>query len=225
MSPFERRSVCPQSQREKAFQSAWEELVSRYGALLKGRVRRSLRAAGLAAPDELVEERVQEVYYRLLLGGAGRLRLLRRWSERRVVTYLARVAERVVLDEVRSQTAVKRGGGWGLWWDESVVTVDPRGTPEDQALLSEHRRLVLKGCHRVVRSMMTSRDRGRSLHILRLALLEGWSSPEIVRAVGGGLSPSAVDSMVYRARLRLAQGGLDLPDRRRETRALISSPP
>jgi DNA-directed RNA polymerase specialized sigma24 family protein len=225
MSPFERRSVCPRTQREKAFQAAWEELVSRYDALLKGRVRRSLRAAGLLATDELVEERVQEVYYRLLLGGAGRLRLLRRWSERRVVTYLARAAQRVVLDEARSQAAVKRGGGWGLWWDESVTAVDPRGTPEEQALLSEQRRLVLKGCHRMVRSMMPSRDRGRSLNILRLALLEGWSSPEIVRAVGGGLSPSTVDTMVHRARRRLAQGGLGLPDRRRETGALISSPP
>lgn len=225
MSPFERRSVCPQAQREKAFQAAWEELVSRYGALLKGQVRRSLRTAGLVVSGELVEERVQEVYYRLLLGGAGRLRLLRRWSERRVVTYLARIAQRVVLDEVRSQAAVKRGGGWGFWWDESVVAVDPRGTPEEQALLSEHRRLVLKGCRRIVRSTMKSRDRGRSLHILRLALLEGWSSPEIVRAMGGGLSPRAVDCLVYRARRRLAQGGLELPVRRRETRALISSPP
>lgn len=225
MSPFERRCACPRAQRERAFQAAWEELVSRYGALLEGRVRRSLRAAGLAATDELVEERVQEVYYRLLLGGAGRLRLLRRWSERRVVTYLARVAQRVVLDEVRSRAAVKRGGGWGLWWDESVIAVDPRGTPEEQALLSEQRRLVLKGCRRVVRSMMNSKDRGRALHILRLALLEGWSSPEIVRAVGGGLSASTVDSLVHRARRRLAQGGLELPHRRREARALISSPP
>lgn len=221
MSPFERRSVCPRTQREKAFQAAWEELVSRYGSLIRGRVRRSLRAAGMAAPGELVEERVQEVYYRLLLGGAGRLRLLKRWSERRVVTYLARVAQRVVLDEVRSQTAAKRGGGWGLWWDESVVAVDPRKTPEEQALLSEQRRLVL----RRVRSTVNPQHRGRSLHILRLALLEGWSSPEIVRAVGGGLSARAVDCMVYRAKRRLAQDGLDLPDRRREVRALISSPP
>jgi DNA-directed RNA polymerase specialized sigma24 family protein len=221
MSPFERRSVCPQTQREKAFQAAWEELVSRYGSLIRGRVRRSLHAAGMAAYDELVEERVQEVYYRLLLGGAGRLRLLRRWSERRVVTYLARVAQRVVLDEVRSQAAVKRGGGWGLWWDESVVAVDPRGTPEEQALLSEQRRLVL----RRVRSAMKPHHRGRSLHILRLAFLEGWSSHEIVRAVGGGLSTRAVDCMIYRARRRLAQGGLEVPVRRREARALISSPP
>jgi DNA-directed RNA polymerase specialized sigma24 family protein len=219
MSSFARRCVSPKLVQEKAFQAAWEDLVGRYGALLRVQVRRQLRNAGLAPTGEQVEERVQEVYYRLLLGGAGRLRLLRRWSERRVVTYLSKVAERVVVDEFRSKAAVKRGGSVRLSFHGSLSevaewAVDPRGTPEEQALLTERLRLVLRGCRRVADAMDDRRDRGRCLRILRLAILEGWSSHEIVRSEGG--CASSVDSLVHRARRRLARGGLALPSRRAE---------
>lgn len=230
MDPLEERSFCPRTRREKAFQAAWEELVDRYGATLRSQVRRALLGAGLPPCDETVEERVQEIYYRLLLGGTGRLRLLRRWSDGRVVAYLCRMAERVVVDEVRTQAAVKRGGEWGLWWDDGLAevhehAVDPRGTPEEQALLSERRRLVLRGCRRMARSMMDEEDRGRFLRVLRLALLEGWSSREIARAEGWALAASTVDTLVHRARRRLARGGVELPDRRRTGRLRSSRPP
>lgn len=236
MDPLEERSFCPRTRREKAFQAAWEELVDRYGALLRSQVRRALLSSGLTPRDELVEEQVQEVYYRLLLGGPRRLRLLRRWSDGRVVAYLCRMAENVVVDEVRAKAAVKRGDGWGFWWDDGLAgipwhAVDPRGTPEEQALLSERRRLVLRGCRRMARSMMDEEDRGRCLRVLRLALLEGWSSREIARAEGWSLAASTVDTLVHRARRRLARGGVELPDRRRTGRPrslrppLISSPP
>jgi DNA-directed RNA polymerase specialized sigma24 family protein len=231
MDPFEERGFCPRTRREKAFQAAWEELVERYGALLRGRVRRSLREAGLEVRDELVEERVQEVYYRLLLGGPRRLRLLRRWSDGRVVAYLTRAADRVVLDEVRAKTAAKRGGlrlafAGGLSDIADLVqlshrAVDPRGTPEEAAMLAEGHRLVLKSFRRAAQAMIDPEDRGRCLRVLRLAFLEGWSSREIVRAEGG-ISASGVDTLVHRARRRLARGGLELPSRRRP---LISSSP
>jgi len=218
MGSFTRRRPCPKIQKEKAFQAAWEDLVGRYGALLWGQVRRSFVVnAGLAPTPEQVEERVQEVYYRLLLGGAVRLRLLRRWSEGQVVTYLSRAAQRVVVDELRSKSAVKRGGSvqlsFGESWSEAVEwAVDPRGTPEERALLTERLRLVLKGCRRIAESMDDRRDRGRCLRILRLAILEGWSSHEIVRTEGG--CASTIDSLIHRARRRLARGGLELPSRR-----------
>lgn len=236
MDPLEERSFCPQTRRERAFQAAWEDLVARYGGLLRAQVRRTLLSMKLKPYDDLVEEQVQEVYYRLLLGGPQRLRLLRRWSDRRVVAYLCRMAESVVVDEVRAKAAVKRGEGWGLWWDGGLPgipwnAVDPRGTPEDQALLSERRHLLLRGCRRMARSMMNEEDRGRCLRVLRLAILEGWSSREIARAEGWALAASTVDTLVHRARRRLARGGVELPDRRRTGRPrssrspLISSPP
>jgi DNA-directed RNA polymerase specialized sigma24 family protein len=242
MDPLEDRSFCPRTRREKAFQAAWEDLVDRYGATLRSQVRRALRGARLRPCKDLVEEKVQEVYYRLLQGGPRRLRLLRRWSDRRVVAYLCRVAESVAVDDLRAKTAIKRGGEWGLWWDHGLLeisdlserAVDPRGTPEDQALLSERRRLVLRGCQRMVRSMMNEEDRGRCLRVLRLALLEGWSSREIEYAERGALAASTVDTLVHRARRRLAKGGIELPSRRpgvrpRSSRTLpsplLSSPP
>jgi len=224
MDSFSRRGICPKVQQEKAFQAAWEDLVRRYGILVRGRVRRSFHSAGVAPASEQVEEGVQEVYYRLLLGGAERLRLLRRWSEGQIVTYLSRVAERVVLDELRSKGAVKRGGEVPLSFKGNLSevaewAVDPGGNPEERALLTERLRLVLKGCRRVAASMDDRRDRGRCLRILRLAILEGWSSHEIVRSEGG--CPSTIDSLVHRARRRLARGGLDLPSRRKRDPGLL----
>ena len=138
---------------------------------------------------EAVEERAQEVYCRLLTGGPRRLRLLRRWSEGQVVSYLSRVAQGVVADEVRSRAAVKRGGGGRAAGPLCAVAeraVDPRGTPEDDALLREGRRVVLARCRSLLDPNLGQEDRRRSLRILRRALLDGWTGEEIVRAEGGG---------------------------------------
>jgi DNA-directed RNA polymerase specialized sigma24 family protein len=227
---IEKRRISPRERQEAAFQAAWEELVHRYDALLHGQVRRSLRSAGFPTAPEFVEERVQEVYCRLLVGGTGRLRLLRGWSERQVVTYLSRVAQRVVVDEVRARSAAKRGGGAraasaGCLRKVAERAVDPRGTPEDQALLAEHRRILLERCRPIAESMLGWDDRRRCLRILHLALLEGWSSREIARAENGRLTPSTVDTLVHRIRQRLARGGFGLPSRRTDLGALLSSPP
>ncbi len=229
MHPFTKRRISPKVRREEAFQAAWEELVGRYGAILRGQVRRSLRNAGFPLQAEQVDERVQEVYYRLIAGGAGRLRLLRRWSEGRVVTYLSRVAQRVVVDELRTMAAAKRGGlrisfAGGLG-EAAERAADPRGNPEQDAMLAEGRRLLMERCRLLVESMVWRRevDRGLCLRILRLALLEGWSSQEIARAEGNRLVPSTVDSLVHRARRRLARGGLEVPRRRKDQGSLVSS--
>src|SRR5215510_14525072 len=110
MPPFTRRRISPGMRREEAFQAAWEELVRRYGRTVHVQVRRSLRDAGFPLEPEEVEERVQEVYCRLVMGGTGRLRRLRRWNRGQVVAYLTRVAQNVVVDEVRTLAAAKRGG-------------------------------------------------------------------------------------------------------------------
>jgi RNA polymerase sigma factor (sigma-70 family) len=225
MQPFTQRRISPQVRREIAFQRAWEELVGRYGATLEGQVRRSLHNAGFSLAPEQVEERVQEVYCRLVKGGSGRLRLLRRWSERQVVAYLARIAERVVVDELRAKAAIKRGGlrvaFAGCLGRLADRIADPRGNPEEQYMLAEGRRLLLERCRRLAQSMIWRHDRERCLRVLRLALLEGWSSREIARAEGGKLAPSSVDTLVHRARRRLARSGLQVPNRRQK--ALVSS--
>ncbi|MFY9822207.1 MAG: hypothetical protein WAM82_12565, partial [Thermoanaerobaculia bacterium] len=100
--------------REDLYQASWEELVGRYGHHLQGQVRWSLYRAGLSPEPDQVEDRVQEVYCRLLLGGTLLLRRFRSWSELQVVRYLGRTAQRVVCDERRAAQAVKRGAGFEI---------------------------------------------------------------------------------------------------------------
>jgi hypothetical protein len=71
--------------------------------------------------------------------------------------------------------------------------------------------------------MLSHADRRRCVRVLRLALVEGWTSGEISRAEGVGLAASSVDSLVHRARQRLARGGVAVPNRRPDERPLLSS--
>ena len=201
--------------REDRFQAAWEELVGRYGHHLQAQVRWWLYQAGLSPEPDQVEDRVQEVYCRLLVGGTLLLRRLGSWSELQVVRYLGRAAQRVVCDERRAARAVKRGAGFeialaGRLAELADLVVDCRGTPEEMAILAEARRTLLARCRAVAASSMYPEDRRRNLRVLRWALVEGWSSREIVRAEGGRMAVSTVDTLLHRARRRL---GGDLPRR------------
>ena len=189
-------------------ESAWEALVRDYKPLVRGQVRRSLRGAGVRKPQrEQVDEREQEVYYRLLAGGSRRLRLLQRWSEGQRVSYLSRVAQGVVADEMRARSAVKRGHGYrftlvGRLCEIADRVVDAR-TPEHEMLLREGRLAVLSRCRSLLDPKLRPEDRERSLRILRRALLDGWSSEEIMRAEGGRLAASTIHALVHRVRRRL----------------------
>jgi RNA polymerase sigma factor (sigma-70 family) len=168
----------------------------------------------VAARADQVEEVVQEVYCRLLDGGGRRLSACHAESEGQAVSYLARVVERVVIDQVRKRLAAKRGAG------QTVASAgpqakrllerkeDPAGTPEDRLLAAERRRLVLAHW----RDIGSQPQGRRNLRILRLALIEGWSSREIARTLGK-LAPSSVDSVVHRLRRRLSEEGVALPRR------------
>lgn len=204
---------------ERIREAVWEELVRRYGTLLALRICQVLRAWGQEPSPEQVEEMVQEVYVRLLTRGARRLEQCRAQSEKQVVVYLARVAERVVLDELRAASAWKRGSGVLVPLDPAETspaakTVDPGETPDVVAMRREIRRLLLQVGRSLHERADTRGDRRRNLRILRLALIEGWSSREIVRAEGGRLAASTVDTVVHRARrLLLAHHGYELPGR------------
>lgn len=204
---------------ERIREAVWEELVRRYGRLLTLCVCRVLRASGVHPAPDLVEEMVQEAYLRLLTRGERRLEQCRAEGEKQVVVYLARVAERVALDELRATSARKRGYGvlvplGSREAGPAAAAVDPGETPDVLALRGEIRRLLLRVCRSLPERADTRGERRRNLRILRLALIEGWSSREIVRAEGGRLAASTVDTVVHRARrLLLAQHGYELPGR------------
>jgi DNA-directed RNA polymerase specialized sigma24 family protein len=169
---------------------------------VRGQLHRRLRCGGAPPEPEQVDERAQEVYCRLLAGGARRLRLLRRSSEGQVVCYLTRIVRGVIADDIRSRAAVKRGGG-GRILARACEIADPRGTPEDDALLRDGRRMVLARCRSLLDPNLGQEDRRRSLRILRRALLDGWTGEEIRQAEGGRLAASTIHSLVHRVRRRL----------------------
>lgn len=220
MKPFSNRPEL-RAARQEAFHAALDDLYRRNREDLRRRMRTLLRKAGLSPTSDQVDERVQEVYYRLLAGCARKRYKLGRWSEGRLSSYLGRVAQRVVLDEVRARAAAKRGGEQvalaGRLTDLANRVIDPRATPEEQAMLRQARLLLLERCRHFVRAQdrMGAEERQRNFRVLRLSLLEGWSSEEIVRAEGGRLAASSVDTLVYRLRRRLERSGVELPGRYR----------
>ncbi|HET9208971.1 MAG TPA: hypothetical protein VFR03_01160 [Thermoanaerobaculia bacterium] len=200
MSPCEKNPA--------VLESAWEALIHSYKPVVRRQVRRSLRLAGVTRPRrEQVEDREQEVYFRLVSGGSRRLRLLQRWNEGQRVGYLSRIAQGVVADEMRSRAAVKRGSGYrhslvGRICEIAELVVDER-TPESEMLLREGRLAVLSRCRSLLDPHLRPEDRDRSLRILRRALLDGWSYEEIMCAEGGRLAAVTIHALVHRVKRRL----------------------
>jgi len=168
--------------------------------------------------DQL-EDLVQESYCRLLEREGMALRACRSDNEIAIGVYLSRIAERVAIDHLRAAAAEKRGGGR----IESLETVTesegdrawPVAKPraEDRLLGKERMDRFLACCRRIV-----GRRKERDLRILRLALFEGLTSREISQRFGILISPNGVDTVLHRARIRLAAEGFVLP-RRRPARA------
>lgn len=188
---------------------AWSELIERYGPPLRRAVRRALADAGERPASDEVEERVQDLYCRLLEADGRRLRGFRGHSEGEAIRYLVRVARNVVLDDVRERRAAKRGAGasGAVAPDEDLPDFAPN--PEDRYLARERRKLFLVRCRRALAGTAVERN----LRILRLAVLEGWTSREISGRLGGAMSAGAVDSVLHRARRRLLADGVAVPGR------------
>lgn len=203
---------CAGSVAERASRDAapWDELVRRHAATLRRAVTRALRAAGERAAPEEVEEHLQEVWCALLERDRDRLRRFRGSSEGEAVTYLARVAHTVVLDGLRARRARKRGA-YARFVAAEVLTVVPDRAPgpEERCLAGERRALLLERCDRALAGGRRERD----LRVLRLALLEGWTSREISAELGGAMGVGAIDALLHRTRRRLGRDGLAVPSR------------
>jgi len=200
-------------------ESGWETFVRRYQPWLRRRCWYALLRWIEEPRLQDVEELVQEVYCRLLEGGRRRLRSFQGRDERAWRTFLSRVVHTVVVDHMRHRAAIKRGSGplapgTGLTgcrsrvWDpglEDVPCLSP--SPERLALMRQERNRLL----RPPPGQKRHRTARRNAEILWLAVLEGYSSQEV--ACHMSLSPSTVDSVVHRARLRWAAEGLEVPKR------------
>lgn len=201
---------------------AWERFVERFGPAIEDGVRRALCEAGrrrrgvrrvASGPagvfeiEELHDEMVQECYCRLLEEGGRRLAGFRGLSEPEARAWLARLAERCTRDRLRAARASKRGGRVRSAHLRDVVSLpDPGPSPERQAIGRQEVRRFSRRCRRLGRSE-------RDVLILHLVFLAGLTSREVAGAVRGGLSPSAVDTVVHRFRRRLEASGRQVPRR------------
>ena len=202
--------------------SAWEDLVARVGSFLDHTVRRSLLTHGLSPRSGEVEELVQEVYFRLLGHGGRRLRAFAGEHPAQARAFLRQVSRRVVLDTLRHSQRRKRAGVEGLF---GAVRLPPAelgylryGNPESSLLARERVDHLFERCRRAA----GRRNPDRNLRILKLALLEGRSSREISRHLGGRLAPSSIDSVIHRVRRELSRGGDEIRRRPPAARVALS---
>jgi DNA-directed RNA polymerase specialized sigma24 family protein len=166
--------------------------------VLCARIRRALTLMAIQPDSWLVEEILQEVYFRLLVGGA--LRRLRGRSLGELVSFLGTVAERTAFDHARQARASKRDGAREVRLGRRKMEqiADPRQSPERDLLRADTERHFLRRCH----DLPERGPRGRNAWVARLALVEGWTSREIAEASGGRLSAVSVACLIHRLRRR-----------------------
>jgi len=194
--------------------NAWREFIRRFRKGLESGVRSGLRRLAYDAPKDEIEDLLQEIYCRLLESDGRRLRATRGTTDGEIGSYLRRLAENVVSDRVRAARAAKRQSSVvrSLSGVENALA-DPAPSHEQTLLAREDAQRVLRvGVGRRMGSE-------RSAWIARKALLEGWTSAEIARALRGGVTTGAVDAVLSRVYRRLRAAGVRLPRRRGERRA------
>ena len=177
----------------------WDDFARRHGRELTRVVARAMARFGLRPEPEEVEDLVQEMYCRLL---ARHTSAVADRPQGQLWTYLQRIARSVVVDEMRSRRAGKRGGGR---FEEREVEVlverpAPGPSPEERLLAGERVELL----RRRVRQLYPGAQGERNLKVLELATLEGLTSGEISLRLGGELSPSSVHTVLHRVRRKLA---------------------
>ncbi len=178
----------------------WDTVVGTHDLWLRRRVREGMRRMGLRPRPDEVGESVQEIYCRLLQGGPRRLRRLSGIGRSGVLTYLGRVADSVLVDEIRAARAAKRRGGASSHLARMCVQrFDlPDADPEGALLESERRRTLIRHLLDLAdREGLTRRD----VRILWLAVVEDWRSRDLARAFE--LKPRYVDTLLHRVRRQL----------------------
>lgn len=192
----------------------WPELHRRHERRVRLAVLRNLRRLGQRTDAERIDELAQEVWCRLLERERSQRPGPRGEHELETAEYLRRVAVSVVVDAWRSERACKRrpaqidsletlAGGGG----ESCA--DERGCPLRRAQARDRLLDFLRHCRRLLGRRPT-RDR---FDAVRLVWVEGMTSPEAARRLGGDWTAGAVDCLLMRLRRRLEASGIETPVR------------
>jgi RNA polymerase sigma factor (sigma-70 family) len=211
--PFQQRgqrqegSVQEDRDRGAAAARYWEQFAQGHAHDLVRCVAATMRRIGCRAEPSEVDELVQEVYCRLLDGRlpAG----IEDWPPTQLWGYLQRVVRNVIVDEVRSRCARKRGGvpqgepstvreTSGATLGESRA---PGPTPEERLIDRERARAL----RRRVCELGGPEHGLRNLRILELVAVEGCTAAEISRRLAGALSASSIHTVIHRLRRQLAE--------------------
>lgn len=180
---------------------------------IRGAVVHALALYDERSRPELIEDLTQEVWCRLLERRA--LTRFRGADDSIRRRYLRRIAVNVVIDDLRLRGARKRQPARLLSLDAARSELDrrfePADCPERRLLARERLRALLALCREVV----GDERRPEQWRVARLGLLEGRSSAEIARQLGGGWSIIAIDSYLSRLRQRLGRHGVRLAFRAR----------
>lgn len=191
----------------------WPRLERHLGPWIRGRLTRLLARRGMAAGNDQLAELVQEVYCRLF-ERARRPSASRRPAGRpAAAAYFARLVDSVAIDRWRQRHAGKRRGELRLVTADDVEPTSELPSPEQELLAAE----AAGELRRELAAALGLATRRHHLRALELALVEGWSSREIAARFPGGLSATAIDSLISRLRRRLARRGLTLPRRPRRS--------
>lgn len=170
----------------------WERLIDAIERDLRSILSRRLHAAGASVRAEDFEERLQEVYCRLLEADRRVMRRLQARSGAQLYGYLKRICASVAIDHVRGTGAKKRRRTSGRGVPIAHEGVTP-ASAERELQLREGARLLTVLCAQLWRKPDTFR---RNHWILSRLLLQGWTSREVAARVG--LAPSGVESLLHR---------------------------
>lgn len=190
---------------------AWEELVRRFGNVIREAVYDATHVLEVARCHDLRQELVQEVYCRLLEDRRRYLRRFRGSSETEARTFFARVARSVVHTHARRLRAQKRGGAQDpaklVACGAATGMIYPNPSPELRLLRREKLRTFWARAREALGDDPAGR---RKLSILRLATVEGFTHQEISHRIRGALRPTGVGSLIFRVRRQLG-----IPSQRR----------
>jgi RNA polymerase sigma-70 factor (ECF subfamily) len=155
-----------------------------------------LRALGQGHAADLQDLR-QEVWARLLANDGAALRGVRAERPGALAAFVGQVALRVALDFARSRGLRARGEAP----EEAAWQVaEARPAPDDLAWAGQRRALLEAALREAAQGPREARD----LLVLRAYYFDGLTPGEVA-ALGIGLSPKGVETVLQRARVRVEQ--------------------
>jgi RNA polymerase sigma factor (sigma-70 family) len=181
----------------------WHEFIGRYQQRVHGLARQVLVRQGVRRAAQETDEYVQELYLRLWsvdgLCFRGR-------TEEDLWQYFARAVHNLAVDHRRRAKAARRCRERLRLRGQEAMSDDVTVSPERRAMARQDLRGVIRRVRRAARNIRVE----LKLRVIRLAYLDGCSSPEITLRLRGLLTPAQVDATLCRLRRRLSEDGLAL---------------